>query len=173
MCLGPCIAAITKPQYGRGVKAAKAFLDGQDMEPLLKLKQAMADAAAELQFERAASLRDRIDDLYWLQERLAWLQTARREFSFVYPIESVWYVLRGGRVMAAVPAPHCRRSRLAALKAVDAVFPTSGGSSIIPNEMYDHVLLVSAWFRRHAAEKDRILSPNEARDYCRELSAVA
>jgi excinuclease ABC subunit C len=173
MCLGPCIAAITRPQYSRGVRAAKAFLDGVDAEPLQKLKQAMAEAAAAHQFERAASLRDRIDDLYWLQERLAWLQTARREFSFVYPVEGVWYVLRGGRVMAAVPAPHCRRSRKTALKAVDAIFPLGGGSSIIPNEMYDHVLLVSAWFRRHASEKERIFSPNEAREHCRELSAVA
>lgn len=173
MCLGPCIAAITKPQYGRGVKAARSFLDGHDMDPLLKLKAAMAEAAAAQQFERAASLRDRIDDLYWLQERLAWLQTARREFSFVYPVEGVWYVLRGGRVMAAVSAPRCRRTRKTALKAVDAVFPASGGSSIIPNEMYDHVLLVSAWFRRHASEKDRILTPNQAREHCRELSAVA
>src|SRR5262249_40945797 len=147
MCLGPCIAAITKPQYSRGVKAAKAFLDGQDIEPMRKLQQAMAEAAALEQFERAASLRDRINDLFWLQERLAWLQTARREFSFVYPIEGVWYVLRGGRVMAAVRAPRCQRTRKTALKAVDSVFPIDGSASIIPNEMYDHVLLVSAWFR--------------------------
>lgn len=173
MCLGPCIAAITRPQYSRGVRAAKAFLDGHDLEPLQRLKQTMADAAASHQFERAASLRDRIDDLFWLQERLAWLQTARREFSFVYPVEGVWYVLRGGRVMAAVQAPKCRRSRKTALRAVDSIFPVGGGSSIIPNEMYDHVLLVAAWFRRHADEKQRILAPGQAREHCREPAAVA
>lgn len=173
MCLGPCIAAITRPQYSRDVREAKAFLDGQDREPLDQLKKAMADAAAACQFERAASLRDRIDDLHWLQERLAWLQTARREYSFIYPVEGVWYILRGGRVMAAVPAPKCRRSRKAALKAVDSIFPAHSGASIIPNEMYDHVLLVAAWFRRHASEMGRILSPDAARIQCRELAAVA
>jgi excinuclease ABC subunit C len=173
MCLGPCIAAITRPQYSRGVRAAKAFLDGLDDEPMVTLKKSMVEAATAKQFERAASLRDRIDDLYWLQERLAWLQTARREFSFVYPVEGVWYILRGGRVMAAVPAPHCRRSRNVALKAVNAVFPIPGGASIIPNEMYDHVLLISAWFRRHSAEKERILTPDIARSRCQELAAVA
>lgn len=172
MCLGPCIAAITKPQYSRGVREAKAFLDGQDREPIEKLKKAMADAATAYEFERAASLRDRIDDLNWLQERLAWLQTARREYSFIYPIEGVWYVLRGGRVMAAVIAPKCRRTRKTALKAIDAVFPASG-TSIIPNEMYDHVLLVAAWFRRHADEKERILMPKDARERCVEMAAVA
>lgn len=173
MCLGPCIAATSKRHYSRSVHSAKAFLDGHDQEPLRQLRQAMADAAAAAQFERAASLRDRIDDLGWLRERLAWLQTARREFSFIYPIGGIWYVLRGGRVLAAVVEPSCRRSRRAALKVIDAVYPSSGRHSVIPNEMYDHVLLVSAWFRRHAVDMERILSPEQARLRCRDQSAVA
>src|SRR4051812_40525504 len=121
----------------------------------------MTNAAAVQNYELAAVLRNTVDDLFWLQERLAWLQKARREYSFVYPVDSGWYLIRGGRVLFAVPAPGNTRPRRAAAKAIDAVFPSSGGPSIVPNELYDHVLLVSGWFRRRSDERGRVYSPTQ------------
>jgi excinuclease ABC subunit C len=135
----------------------------------------MAAAAAATQFERAATLRDRVNDLIWLQERLAWLQNARQEYSFVYPAEScggkrIWYLIRAGRVLMAVAEPTTVRTRRRALAALDAVFPENGGPSVVPNDLYDHVLLVTGWFRRRPEEHGRILSVTAAR---RLLSQVA
>jgi hypothetical protein len=131
----------------------------------------MEIAAASFAYERAAGLRDRIDDLHWLQERLTWLQQARREYSFVYPViaesgREIWYLIRAGRVWLTTAAPHDARTRKSAVKALDAVFPTKGGPSIVPGEHFDHVLLVAAWFRRYPAERQRVIDIDHARSLC-------
>jgi excinuclease ABC subunit C len=167
-CPGPCIGAVTRPHYARNVHSARAFLDGQDDETMPRLRAEMAAASAALQFEKAAAMRDRIDDLFWLQERLAWLQSARREHSFVYPVTTqsgrgVWYLIRGGRVLHAVAEPTNPRSRRRVAAAIDAVFPPHGGPSVVPDDLYDHVLLVTGWFRRRPDERSRILTVAQAR----------
>jgi hypothetical protein len=118
-------------------------------------------------------LRDTVDELFWLQERLAWLQKARREYSFIYPVSGVWYLIRGGRVLASVVEPTNVKTRRIARRAIDAVFPPGGGPSIIPNDLYDHVMLVSGWFRRLPLEQAKALTPDEARMRCDGLAAVA
>lgn len=177
-CLGPCVAAITRPTYSRAARTAKAFLDGRDDAPLKDLKQSMAEAAAAQRYEQAASFRDRLDDLEWLQARLAWLTHARQEYSFVYPVESngggvIWHLIRGGRVLISVPAPTNQRTRREASKVLNAVFPPGGGPSVIPGDLYDHVLLVSGWFRRNPGEQARVIPVDRARQMCIPPSAVA
>jgi len=167
-CPAPCIAAVTRPQYTRNVRAAKAFLDGKDHETMPRLRAEMAAASADLHFEKAATRRDRIDDLCWLQERLAWLQSARQEFCFVYPVGTtegrrIWYLIRGGRVLMALAEPTTVRARQKVSAAVDAVYPSHGGPSIVPDDLYDHVLLVTGWFRRRPDERSRILPVEQVR----------
>jgi excinuclease ABC subunit C len=59
-CSGPCVGEIDKPAYDRLVAEFMEFLDG-DHEPVLRsLEAQMAEAAAELEFEQAARLRDRL-----------------------------------------------------------------------------------------------------------------
>lgn len=59
-CSGPCVGEIDKPAYDRLVSDFMEFLDG-DHEPVLRtLETQMAEAAAELEFEQAARLRDRL-----------------------------------------------------------------------------------------------------------------
>ena len=59
-CSGPCVGEIDKPAYDRLVAEFMEFLDG-DHEPVLRtLESQMAEAAAELEFEQAARLRDRL-----------------------------------------------------------------------------------------------------------------
>ena len=58
-CLGPCVAGLTSAaEYGRAVEGARLLLAGK-IEPLVRrLKREMEEAAAALDFERAARLRD-------------------------------------------------------------------------------------------------------------------
>ncbi|MEO7360373.1 MAG: UvrB/UvrC motif-containing protein, partial [Gemmatimonadaceae bacterium] len=69
-CAAPCIGRGDSHDYYQSVAMAKAFLEGATTEPLDQAHAAMHDAANNLEFERAASLRDRIAQLTWLQLRL-------------------------------------------------------------------------------------------------------
>lgn len=63
VCTAPCIGNVTPEQYRLQVMAACDFLDGQCEEMAAELEVQMRRAAAELDFEKAAELRDLLDDL--------------------------------------------------------------------------------------------------------------
>ena len=59
-CSGPCVGEIDEMPYRQLVNELCDFLDG-DTEPILhRLEREMREAATELEFERAARLRDRL-----------------------------------------------------------------------------------------------------------------
>jgi excinuclease ABC subunit C len=171
-CLGPCAAACTRADYAGYYRAAVAFLDGRDDSPLGMLEREMLAASAATQFERAAALRDRLDSLRWLSEHLARVRQAA-EHSFVYPVAGpegaqTWYLIRRGHVRAAVPAPQDAAGGAAAAAALGAVYRKAGDLPGPPGlDEIDGVLLVAGWFRRHPAERQRTLTPEEALTACR------
>lgn len=57
-CSAPCVGRITPLEYGERFEKACAFLRGERMEELGALDAAMREASDDLQFERAAALRD-------------------------------------------------------------------------------------------------------------------
>ncbi|WP_196590307.1 excinuclease ABC subunit UvrC [Pectinatus frisingensis] len=59
-CLAPCVGKIGKNSYGEMVKSVVLFLDGKSAVLEKNLQQRMGKAAANLQFELAASLRDQL-----------------------------------------------------------------------------------------------------------------
>lgn len=59
-CLGPCIGAVEKREYDEMIKQVTLFLQGKQELILPELKTRMRTAAQQLEFERAALLRDRI-----------------------------------------------------------------------------------------------------------------
>jgi excinuclease ABC subunit C len=62
-CSAPCVNKITRAGYLARVKQACDFLDGASGEMLADLRRQMESAAAKLDFERAAELRNLLDDL--------------------------------------------------------------------------------------------------------------
>lgn len=62
-CTAPCIGNVTREQYLLQVNAACDFMDGQCSDMKEELEAAMKKAAERLDFEKAAELRDLIDDL--------------------------------------------------------------------------------------------------------------
>ena len=58
-CSGPCVGNITKSDYDQQVGELCEFLDGDTDEIVNRLEADMRAAAKELEFERAARLRDR------------------------------------------------------------------------------------------------------------------
>jgi excinuclease ABC subunit C len=59
-CPAPCIGAIDNDGYREIVDGMVRFLDGKDRAVLQELRREMEEAAENLQFERAADLRDRL-----------------------------------------------------------------------------------------------------------------
>jgi excinuclease ABC subunit C len=170
-CLGPCAAACSRDAYAANVQAVLSFLRGEDTAPLTAIEREMTAASANLLFERAAALRDKLDSLTWLCEHLRRVREASRH-SFVYPVRGhdemeLWYLIHGGRVCAAVSSPQDETSRRAATQMLQAVYQREGGGSGSPRlGEVDGVLLVAAWFRRHAEESQRSLEPAAALAVC-------
>ncbi|NRA29770.1 MAG: excinuclease ABC subunit UvrC [Parvularculaceae bacterium] len=67
-CAAPCTGVVNKDEYAQLVKEATQFLRGGNREVAADLSKEMEQAAEDLEFERAARLRDRIRALAHLQE---------------------------------------------------------------------------------------------------------
>jgi excinuclease ABC subunit C len=66
-CTAPCVARIDKPEYDIIVNEVRSFLGGHNREVQQALLQRMERASAELHFEQAAVLRDRVRALAHIQ----------------------------------------------------------------------------------------------------------
>ncbi|HEV3120108.1 MAG TPA: UvrB/UvrC motif-containing protein [Gemmataceae bacterium] len=166
-CLGPCVGACARRDYMSQVRAAQAFLRGDDMALLETMEREMTAASEALAFERAGGLRDKLEAIRWLHERLERLRTARDKQSFVYQVQGddggeMWYVIHGGRVVAVFPRPQSRAERRTLAQAIRKTFNKPLENDPVTSEQFDGVLLVAAWFRRHPDEKKRMLSPQAA-----------
>lgn len=62
-CSAPCIGHVDAAEYLRRVEAACAFLDGQSREMLEQIETEMKSAAERMDFEKAAQLRNLLEDL--------------------------------------------------------------------------------------------------------------
>ena len=68
-CSAPCAAKIGKPQYREDIARLIRFLDGNKKQVLEQMHREMVEASKDLQFERAARLRDEIKALQGLGRR--------------------------------------------------------------------------------------------------------
>lgn len=66
-CSAPCVGRISEPDYAALVDDASRFLEGKSTSVQADLAKAMAEAAAAMEYERAAALRDRIKALTAVQ----------------------------------------------------------------------------------------------------------
>jgi excinuclease ABC subunit C len=163
-CLGPCARLCTSAQYRRRVQEARQFLLCQDEETLEELRQQMMEAASGMEYERATMLRDRMQQLEWLQNNLKRLKITREELSFIYPVEiahhpgqQVWYLLHEGQLRQTIAAPTNSKSEQQLLATLHSIYhaPPRVG---IPLESIDHVWLIAAWFRKFPKERERCIS---------------
>ncbi|MES2542149.1 MAG: excinuclease ABC subunit UvrC [Pseudomonadota bacterium] len=67
-CSAPCVGKISPEGYATLVDDAKRFLEGKTTSVQADLARAMTEASAQMEFERAAALRDRIKALTQVQQ---------------------------------------------------------------------------------------------------------
>ena len=70
-CAAPCVGKISQDDYARLVADSKRFLEGKTTDVQANLATEMARASDEMEFERAAALRDRIKALTQVQSSQA------------------------------------------------------------------------------------------------------
>ena len=75
-CLGPCSGKVDKAEYGDLMKDICSFLDGKHEHIAKKLEEQMLTAAGNLDFEKAAVLRNKLDSLKQISEKQKVLSTA-------------------------------------------------------------------------------------------------
>jgi excinuclease ABC subunit C len=160
-CLGPCVGGVRRDDYAARFALARAFLEGASDVPVATLRRTMEEASDQLEFERAAALRDKIGRLESLRAQFARLRFAVESLSFVYTPaalqgDAVSYVIRRGRVRASLPAPRSTDERRAFDAKVAAVFaPVERSDGTVPSHEIDELLLVTSWFTRFPKEMER------------------
>ncbi len=68
-CLGPCTGDLSREEYRKAVDQVVMLFEGRQDEILDRMHTQMEDASENLQFERAASMRDRINSIRRITER--------------------------------------------------------------------------------------------------------
>jgi excinuclease UvrABC nuclease subunit len=164
-CAAPCLGADPArpgPAYLRRVDEARAFLAARTREPVERLRAEMLRAAALLHFERAGTLKAKVEALEWLADRLSRFHAGADRLSFVYRArgydgtERVYLVRRGTvRAELAAPGTAAERRELARLARQVYAGPDARGSDIPTHDM-DEFYLVASWFRRRPEELERV-----------------
>lgn len=161
-CSGPCTGGCNRTEYAAGVRGAKAFLDGRNRTVLKVLQDQMEAASAAFEFERAMSLRDKLQSLQWLDDRLSLLRTARNQSAFVYPLRGTddrdrWYLIHRGEVRAVAFAPATADAGAALVRLMAETFTDHAPPAVLTDTAVDSVLMVAAWFRSRADERAKLL----------------
>ncbi|MBR3763575.1 MAG: excinuclease ABC subunit UvrC [Clostridia bacterium] len=104
-CMAPCAGKCTEEAYWDMMDGVLAFLGGDYQQVLKVLHKEMMDCAAQLKYERAAAVRDKIRDIEGLMERQIAIQTDRSEQDVIALAQDgldamvhIFYV-RGGRMI--------------------------------------------------------------------------
>ena len=103
-CSGPCVGAIGDEEYAGLVTELMEFLDGDTKPVVDRLEAEMRRAAAELEFERAARLRDRLATVRLAVERQQMVTDAPEDLDALAIAED--------ELAAAVQVFHVRRGRV-------------------------------------------------------------
>jgi excinuclease ABC subunit C len=103
-CTAPCIMNVTRDQYLEQVVAACDFLNGQCQEMQGQLEDQMKKAAAAQEFEKAAELRDLIQDLKRTTRKVNHFD--RLPYSLPVAIDPERDLAELGRVLGLPGPPH-------------------------------------------------------------------
>jgi len=127
-CTGPCVGEIDKAGYDTLVGELVDFLDGETQPVINRLERQMAECAANLEFERAARMRDRLTSVRKVIEKQA-MVTERPEDLDVLGIAE-------DELEAAVQIFYVRRGRMVGRKG----FVVDKVDDVTRSQLIGHVL---------------------------------
>lgn len=103
-CVGPCTGTVTREEYAEICDEVALFLEGRSEQVVRRLREQMKQAAARLDFERAAQLRDRLQAVEKVTEAQLMVATEERDQ------DAIGVAIEDGRAVVVVLA--VRRGRL-------------------------------------------------------------
>ncbi|KEI06919.1 excinuclease ABC subunit C [Clostridium botulinum] len=105
LCTAPCAGYVSKDQYGKTIKKVIDLLNGKDNEVIYELKEKMKEASEKLEFEKAATIRDKILAVEKIRERQKIIASNfdNEDFINIYSDESDWcaqiFFIRYGKII--------------------------------------------------------------------------
>jgi excinuclease ABC subunit C len=127
-CSGPCVDAIDKEAYDRLVHELLDFLDGDTDTIVKRLEGQMKEAADELEFERAARLRDRLTAVRKAIEKQQMVVEKKEDLDVIG--------IAGDELEASVQVFYVRRGRVVGRKG----FVLDRSEELSEGEVVDRVL---------------------------------
>jgi excinuclease ABC subunit C len=105
-CLGPCVEGlVTEEKYAQAVRDTRLFLEGRHSDLAKELRGRMEEAAAEMRFEEAASIRDLLSTVEEMAQRQM-MATANKDDADIFayyaepPLVAVnLFHMRGGSIV--------------------------------------------------------------------------
>jgi len=187
-CGAPCAAVETKNSYWEEVEKVRRFLSGFSDGIIVHLEEEMVEAAENLDFERAISLRNRIAELKRLFERQQQVSTSvtANNVILVLPMQKrdktleVFFIRRGRLFHQQEIGRKQSLKRLESLLISAYYGETIAESSVLSREEVDEIQIVTSWMYRHrgkatfiymeAKHSDEVLA--EFREAIRQTSII-
>ena len=165
-CPAPCAGRCTTAEYDRRLRLARAFLEARSRAPLAELADSVKQAATDLHFEYAATIRDRMETLEKLWNHLSGFRGQVENLNLVYSVpgyegDDRIYLIRRGRPCAHLPMPKSDRARRRANEVVEEVFQPvpADRDGRLDGDAAAEVLLTVTWFSRRPGERERAVAP--------------
>ncbi|MBI4317000.1 MAG: excinuclease ABC subunit UvrC [Chloroflexi bacterium] len=172
-CLGPCIGAVARDDYMAVIRELCLFLEGKQEEILKQMRRRMLEASDNLEFERAAFLRDQIHAVEKVTERQKVVSTALKDEDVVAFARNNGeacvqiFFIRGGKLIGrehfVLEGTHGEDA-----KSIMTSFVTQfyDGAAYIPprillqNEV-DEAAIIQSWLRSKRGDKVSIQVPRK------------
>lgn len=176
-CLGPCTGTFPQAEYLDQVQGLLDFLRGHDLTPLRNLEQQMLSAASQCAFEKAAILRDQLGNITWLSRRLNDLRRNQNELHCIYPVtgfhrRKIWILLKSGLLGSVLAQPSGRRQADQALRQIRLADSSRKHYLAHDTTTVLMQMIIASWFRKHAAEREQLISFADASAVCQRKIAA-
>lgn len=171
-CFAPCTGNVSKEEYRDVFEQICGFLDGNHKELTSKLTEEMKKASAELKFEKAAMLRDKINSIAELEEKQKIINTDKQTDKDIIAFAKneniafceVFFV-RGGKIIGRENYKLDNISQSTDSEIItDFVKQFYQGSLFIPEEILtqyeiEDADIIADWLREKRGKKVVISSP--------------
>jgi excinuclease ABC subunit C len=158
-CLAPCQNRISREAYREMVRQVCLFLEGRQGELAVKLEAEMRQAAARLEYEKAAALRDRLRSISQVLERQKVVSEAETDADVFGIAQDRWgtfiqvFQIRAGKLSGREYFPLAAGVETEAAEVLEAFLTQYyDGAGFIPKEIlapldWDGRELVADWLR--------------------------
>jgi len=159
-CPGPCRGDVDSESYRAIIDQVCAFLGGEREDLLERLRRRMFEAAQQLNFERAAWLRDAIRsaDEVLIGQRLITGAVEANNLFIVYLSAQEGcneiFLIRHGRLMQQRCVPHTQEAMHLVVQELLAFADTLGKPpAIVGQAEVDQINIISRWIHRHSDDR--------------------